>query len=264
VLSREETESRWVAQQGERMEQLATLWRTELAALREQESRHGHAAVERLGELQAAVAQHLATLGAALEAPITRLLHTAAEVPEAAAGVIAQLRDEMSRVAERDNLALQERSALLERLSVLLQSVNQAAGGQRAATEALLTSAASVLEQAGVRFAEELESQSGHATATAAHIAAGAVELSSLAEAFGQSVQLFQDGNQKMVDTLQRVESSLERSTARSDEQLAYYVAQAREVIELSISSQHDLLENLRTLQVAPAQPAPVADGMAG
>ncbi|AMO22466.1 hypothetical protein GCM10027034_28350 [Ramlibacter solisilvae] len=264
VQSREEAESRWVTQQGERMEQLTALWRTELAALREQENRNGQAAVERLGELQAAVAQHLGTLGAALEAPITRLLHTASEVPEAAAGVIAQLREEMSRVAERDNLALQERSELLARLSALLQSVNQAAGEQRAATEALLAAAASVLEQAGARFAQVLEAQSGQAATTAAHTTASAVELSSLAEAFGHSVQLFQGGNEKLVETLQRVEASLERSTARSDEQLAYYVAQAREVIDLSISSQHDLLENLRTLQVAPARPAAVAVGVPG
>jgi hypothetical protein len=60
------------------------------------------------------------------------------------------------------------------------------------------------------------------------------------------------------------VEASLERSTARSDEQLAYYVAQAREVIDLSISSQNDLLENLRTLQVAPAKPARVAEQVPG
>ena len=35
---------------------------------------------------------------------------------------------------------------------------------------------------------------------------------------------------------------------ARSDEQLAYYVAQAREVIDLSITSQQGLVEDLRRL----------------
>jgi hypothetical protein len=48
---------------------------------------------------------------------------------------------------------------------------------------------------------------------------------------------------------LQRVETSITRSTARSDEQLAYYVAQAREVIDLSIASQQGLVDNLRQLQ---------------
>jgi len=202
--------------QHERMDQLATLWRTELAALRDAEDQRGRAAVERLGELQAAVAQHLATLGAALEEPLTRLLHTAAEVPQAASGVITQLRAEMGRMAERDNLALQERTTLLERMDVLLQA---------------------------------LDAQAGEAGAAAAQVRAGAVEVASLADAFGQSVQLFQAGNDKLVETLQRVEASLVQSTARSDEQLAYYVAQAREVIDLSIASQQGMVDNLRRLQ---------------
>jgi hypothetical protein len=33
---------------------------------------------------------------------------------------------------------------------------------------------------------------------------------------------------------------------ARSDEQLAYYVAQAREVVDLSMLSQKQILENLQ------------------
>jgi hypothetical protein len=40
--------------------------------------------------------QHLATLGS-LEAPLTRLLKTASDVPQAAAEVITQLREEMTR-----------------------------------------------------------------------------------------------------------------------------------------------------------------------
>jgi hypothetical protein len=48
---------------------------------------------------------------------------------------------------------------------------------------------------------------------------------------------------------------------ARSDEQLAYYVAQAREVIDLSISSQQGVIEDLRRLH--KQQPA-LADEVAG
>ena len=44
------------------------------------------------------------------------------------------------------------------------------------------------------------------------------------------------------------VEHTLSQAMARSDEQLAYYVAQAREVIDLSISSQQGIVEDLRRL----------------
>ncbi|KQT10484.1 hypothetical protein [Ramlibacter sp. Leaf400] len=246
----------------QRIDRAAELWRSELGALRQEEGQRGDAAVQRLSELQAAVAQHLATLGAALEAPITRLLNTAAEVPQAAAGVIGQLRQEMSRVAERDNLALQERTVLLERLTALVQSLEQAAGEQRAAVEGMVGSATSVLAQAQERFAKTMETQAGQAAEMAAHVSGSAVEMASVAESFGESVRHFQASHDKLSDTLQRVETSLTRSTARSDEQLAYYVAQAREVIDLSIASQQGLVESLRQLQ-GKARSAPVAESVA-
>ena len=62
------------------------------------------------------------------------------------------------------------------------------------------------------------------------------------------------------------IEGAIDKSSARSDEQLAYYVAQAREVIDLSIASQQGLVDHLRQLQGRPA-PAPalaaLADGTA-
>jgi hypothetical protein len=264
VRARTESENLWVAQHGERMDEMASLWRTELAAQRQDEGQRGEAAVRRLHELQAAVTQHLATLGAALEAPITRLLQTAAEVPQAAAAVITQLREEMGRVTERDNLALQERTLLLERLGTLLEAVQQATGEQRAGIEGMVHSASAVLQQAGDRFAQALEQQAGQTADVAAHVSGSALELSSLAHAFEQGVQLFQASNDKLVDGLQRIEASLQRSTERSDQQLAYYVAQAREVIDLSIASQQGLVENLRQLQARPGKALALVEGARG
>jgi hypothetical protein len=209
--------------------------------------------VERLGELQAALASHLATLGAALETPLNRLLHTAAQVPQAAAEVIAQLRGEMTRLAERDNLALQERATLMESIGALLQSVDQATGEQRTAIESLVVSATAVLDQVGRQFSETLGAQTGRAEDAAALVAGSAIELASLGEAFHHGVQLFSATNEKLVDGLQRMEDAIGQSMTRSDEQLAYYVAQAREVIDLSISSQQGIVEDLRRLHGKPA-----------
>lgn len=194
---------------------LATTWQMQMEALRADEQRRGDAAVARLGELQAGVAQHLATLGAALEAPLSRLLQTASEVPQAAAGVLAQLREEMARLSTQENATLAERTALVQRLGTLVQTVEDAA-----------------------RQAAQMAVQAQ----------ANAVELSSWGDAFGQGVELFHAGNEKLATALQQVEAAISRSTARSDEQLAYYVAQAREVIDLSISAQHGVIEKLRTL----------------
>jgi hypothetical protein len=69
-----------------------------------------------------------------------------------------------------------------------------------------------------------------------------------MGEAFGLAVQLFSQSNDKMGAQLQRIEAALGKSIARSDEQLAYYVAQAREVIDLSIMSQKQIVEDLQQL----------------
>ena len=262
LRTRVDAEARWEQAQGERMDAFTGVWRTELAALRDDEAARGQAAVDRLDTLQAAVAGHLATLGSALEAPLTRLLQTASDVPQAAAEVITQLRQEMTRLGERDNIALEERTAMMEQLSALLHSVNEAAGQQRAAIESMVGSATQVLEQAGQQFSEALGTQAGKVDEVAVHVAASAVELASLGESFSHGVGLFTASNDKLVQGLQGIESAIGQSLGRSDEQLAYYVAQAREVIDLSISSQQGIVEDLRRLH-GQAAAAASAQGVA-
>lgn len=256
MQTRRQSEVQWEQAQGQRMNALIDVWRTELSALRDAEAARGGAAVDRLDALQSAVAEHLATLGASLEAPLTRLLHTAAEVPQAAASVITQLRQEMARLSERDNAALSERTAITAQMGTLLQSVSDATLHQRAAIESLVASAAKVLEQASDQVTQSLQGQTARIDDVAAHVSASAIELASLGESFSHGVALFSATNEKLMDSLQGIESALSLSMARSDEQLAYYVAQAREVIDLSISSQHGIVEDLRRLHERSAQHA--------
>ncbi|SDO70645.1 protein of unknown function [Rhodoferax sp. OV413] len=251
LASHSEAEARWTQQQGERLDQLAGLWRTELTALRAEESDRGQVAVDRLAQLQAAVVTHLATLGTALEEPMARLMATAAEAPQAAAEVIAQLRQQMAGFSERDNQAFAERTQLVAQLDTLLQTLNQAAGDQSTAIESLVASAASVLDAAGGQFAQAVEAHTSQTAQVAAQVTGSAVELASLGEAFGHGVQLFSASNEKLANSLQRVEGAIQQSAARSDEQLAYYVAQAREVIDLSIAAQQTVVEDMRRLRSA-------------
>jgi hypothetical protein len=248
MRARSAAETAAASQHDARLEQIATLLQTELAALREAEAQRGAAAVARLGELQAAVAGHLTTLGTALEAPIARLMETAAEAPRAAAEVIGQLRQEMSQGIARDNALLEERGRILETLSGLLASIEHASTEQRATIDALVAAAATALDQAGERFAARLDEEGGKLGAAAAQVAGGAVEVASLGDAFGAAVQAFGEANTQLVDNLRRIEAALDKSMVRSEEQLAYYVAQAREVIDLSLASQKEIFDELRQL----------------
>ena len=51
-----------------------------------------------------------------------------------------------------------------------------------------------------------------------------------------------------VVGRLEQIGGALDASLARSDEQLAYYVAQAREVVDLSLLSQKQVMEELQQL----------------
>jgi hypothetical protein len=189
-------------------------------------------------------------------AEIAGLLQTAAEAPRAAAEVIAELRQKLSDSMARDNTMLEERARILETLGTLLDAVNHASTEQRAAVDALVGASADVLDRVGSRFTEKVESETGKMADVAAQITGSAVEVASLGETFGFAVQLFSESNDKLVTHLQRIEGALGKSIARSDEQLEYYVAQAREVIDLSIMSQKQIVEDLQ--QIAGQQRTPV------
>ena len=254
VDSRMASEAAWTQQHTARMGEMATLLQTELRALRDQEALRGDAAVARLADLQSTVTGHLSRLGTALEEPLTRLIQTAAEAPRAAAEVIAQLRQEISHSVARDNDLLEERSRILETLNALLASIRHASVEQREVIDALVASSAVALQQASSDFSQRLGTEVTQLAEVAAHVSSSAIEVSSLGEAFGFSVRTFADANDKLIGNLQRIENAMDKSMLRSDEQLAYYVAQAREIIDLSISSQKQVFDALQQLPHAQTQ----------
>ena len=256
VRTRIALEAEAATQHNRRAEELASLLRAELGTLREQEAQRGDAAVARLAELQTAVTQHLSTLGTALENPITRLIETASEAPKAAAEVIGQLRQEISVSVARDNALLEERTRILGTLSTLLDAINHASSEQRGVIDALVTSSKASLQEASEGFQAHVAAETGKLGDIAAQVTASAVDVASLGETFGFAVRAFNETNEKLMANLQRIEAAIGQSMARSDEQLAYYVAQAREIIDLSIGSQKDVLEALQQRQAQQTKEA--------
>lgn len=220
VRAQQASEATWTQQQQARMDELASLWRSELAASRQEESARGEAAAARISALT------------------------------------TQLRTEMSRLEERDTAALGERHQLMERLHALLESAEATTRGQRAAIDTLIASASSTLAEVQQKFSQTLALQADKAESLAAQVGGSAVELSSLGGSFQQAVELFVQQGEQLVRSLQGVEAAVTQSLERSDEQLAYYVGQAREVIDLSLSAQKAVVEDLRSLRSLPATTA--------
>ena len=181
-------------------------------------------------------------------AEISRLVEAASEAPKAAAEIVAELRQKLSDSMVRDTSMLEERTRLMATLDTLLDAVNHASTEQRLAVDALVATSADLLDRVSTRFTDHIEAETGKLSAVAAQVTGSAVEVASLGEVFGVAVQTFGESNGLLMDHLQRIEAALDKSLARSDEQLAYYVAQAREVIDLSMLSQKQIIEEMQQL----------------
>ena len=181
-------------------------------------------------------------------AEVAALLQAAGEAPRAAAEAMGELRTQLADSQARDDAMLQERGRILQALNAQLESARAAATEQRNAIDALVQSSTSVLEQAQARFDDALQARAAQLEGVSTQISGSAVEVASLGDAFGGAVQLFGEANAQTLAQLQRIEAALTRSMARSDEQLDYYVAQAREVIELSVGAQKQIIDALQQL----------------
>jgi len=201
----------------------------------------------------AASATHEQQRMAAFHDGLATLMQTASEAPRAAAEVVGELRQALSDSLVRDNAALDERIRLMGTLDGLLDAVNHASTEQRAAIDALVHATTEVLDRVGARFAETVESESRALQTVSAQVTSSAAEVASLGEGFGVAVQLFSGASEQLTTQLQRIETALGHSMARSDEQLAYYVAQAREIVDLTLGSQKQIVEDLQHLAKAPA-----------
>ncbi len=181
-------------------------------------------------------------------AEIARLVEAASEAPRVAAEVVGELRQKLSDSMLRDTAMLEERSRLLATLETLLDAVNHASTEQRGAVDALIGTSAELLDRVGSRYAAQIEAQAGKLDSAAAQVTASAVEVASLGEAFGAGVAQFGHANDALMERLQQIAGALDASLARSDEQLAYYVAQAKEVVELSVLSQQQIIADMQQL----------------
>ncbi|HEF4753591.1 DUF802 domain-containing protein [Burkholderia multivorans] len=242
-----------------RDEQRLSAWNDSLAAMAaalrdewQQASAHAAARQQDICDTLARTANDIAAQAQAQASDtineIGRLVEAASEAPKAAADVVAELRQRLSESMVRDTAMLEERSRLLATLETLLGAVNHASTEQRAAIDALVSTSADLLDRIGARFNDTVDAQSRKLDAVAAQVTAGAVDVASLGDAFGAAVQVFGESNDKLLAHLQRIEAALEKSLARSDEQLEYYVAQAREVIDLSMMSQKQIVEDLQQI----------------
>lgn len=225
-------------------EQTALRWEHASAQTREQQQQI-IAALEAAarGISEEARAQSSATI-----TEIARLLETASEAPRAAADVVAELRQRLSDSLVRDTALLEERAQLLGTLGTLMESIQSASLAQRGAVDDLISNAQGLMARTGEHFAEQVDAQAQTLQAVITGVNDAAAGTRALASGLEGAVTTFADSSTSLSAHLQQLAGALDASLARSDEQLAYYVAQAREVVDLSLLSQKQITEELRQL----------------
>ena len=202
--------------------------------------------------IQAAVGSQ----GADTLARLGELVAQAGEGPKAAAALVSALEDRVRETAARDDALLEERHRLIAAGQQLIEGWTEAQKAQRADLEALLESGTARMAEMSRRVAEAFDQQSTRVDGASAQLMRSAVEIASLGEAFGAAVQIYGQSNQQLLSQLAHIESALGRALSRSDEQLDYYVAQAREVVELSVGAQKQIIEDLHGLAERRERPA--------
>lgn len=256
LQAREHAESEWQRQHAESMAIISSQLTEQLKALREQEQDRADKALQHLSQLEATVATQLADLGQSLEEPMSRLIETASQAPKAAAEVITKLKEEMTQNMARDNDLLEERRRIMSDLDGLSDSLAQSTVNQGKAMETLLSSSGTMLADISERFDARVDNEVNKLSDIASQFAESSIDIASMSGAFVGAIERFSESNDKLVDNLSKIETALEASSSRSDEQLAYYVAQAREIIDHSMMSQKGLIEEINQMAVKRAEEA--------
>ena len=247
LKAQQERDDQWQQQASQHLQALIDSASKQLQKLRDEEQQRGEAAAAQLAALQESSAQQLARLGAALETPMSQLIETASEAPRAAAEVIAQLRSEISKNIERDNSLLEERRDTLGKLESLSASLEENARLQREAVQAMLEGSNEKLGSVAEAFEQKVASESEALSEQIAHFSASTAELTALGEVFTTAVQQFGEANAQLMSRLEKMEAVLASTGQRSDEQMEYYLSQAREIIDHNLLTHQELLARLQS-----------------
>lgn len=246
--SREQADEAWQSHQRNQFTELQSEFSQQLSRLREQEQTHAAQLVQQIEGLQAVASQHLEQLGVAIEKPMLELIETASKTPKVAAEVIGELRSEVAKSVARDTEIVEERMALIKDLHALRTAINDDSVAQQTALSELMRNSLTALNKSSEQLSSHAESERDSLQNLSVDVAANTAELSVVAETLSAAVIQYGEVNTQLAEHLHKVDAALESSAARSDEQMNYYVAQAREIIDHTLLSHQQLVDQLRKL----------------
>ena len=169
---------------------------------------------------------------------MSELITVTTGASQANAELISRLEQQVSVHRERDNALLAERKQLMEELAAL-------SDGLRNSTELQQQVMEQVLEQSGENLIELGNSVGQQLSQSGEQLSGAAVELSTLSHAFADAVDGFKASTEEMQTVMAGIAGTMTSAGERSDEQMGYYVSQAREIIDHNLMTQQAILERL-------------------
>jgi ABC-type transporter Mla subunit MlaD len=161
---------------------------------------------------------------------------------------VAHVRDEAAAALQRDQTLLASQRELVAELGSVTRGLADDSAQYRSTLERFSEHTSGLLQSTAAGFAASVEQGADRLAEVSEQFAAGAIELATLGDAMGGAVAQFDAVSAHLSSTLQGVAQGMQEAAGRSDEQLAYYVAQAREVIDHSALAQQKLLDQLREI----------------
>lgn len=202
-----------------------------------------------LGRLDGIVEEHLSLLGKGLEAPLKRVIETAAQAPKSVSKMLDTLDSRLEERLERENQLLQDRQDLMAAMHMATEAVHESTKQQGTTLEGLVANCDSQIGNMRERANEELMKAREQLEQSASMIATGGVEMTAVASMFTTAVEDYRKSNDSLMEGLHEIQEALNHSGERSNDQLSMYVDQAREIIDQSILSQKEMFDALREMQ---------------
>ncbi len=225
---------------------LATTFSDELQDLRQAEEARGQQALLGLESLKEKLADRFSSLGKKLEQPMSSLLQSVTETPESVNELLREVRGVMSRSQEQETALIHERELLLSKLDDLSGSITEMTSTQSQAVVKLVEASEEQVKKLDTQLGEQVQAEQQRLENMIELSNSGSQELALLSSTLVQAVQGLIDSNSSFVETMIGLQTSLEKADQRGNEQLQYYVEQAREIIDHNLSTHQQILDSYR------------------
>lgn len=227
-------------------ESITTAFTAELQSLREAEEARGQQALLSLDSLRETLADRFADLGENLERPMSSLLQSVTETPESVNELLKEVRGAVLKSHERETTLIQEREQLLSRLDELSGSITEMTSSQSQAVVKLVETSSDQIKKMDAQLVEQVQAEQERLKSMIELSNSGSQEMALLSTSLVQAVQSLIESNTSFIETMVGLQTSLEKADQRGNEQLQYYVEQAREIIDHNLSTHQQILDSYR------------------